>query len=513
MIPEPTTDKTSLLTTLEMVKLIKAIDLGAPVAEHDTILEEARIETSTFTDLFRDRVDLVPGTKGSGKTALYRLISEFSKEFMLKTRIVILTGVEATGDPVFQAFKSRFESLNETEFENFWRVYFVALILQRFICDDGFSELLECAHKEIQEFKQRCRKAKIPEPKHSRSFQDIVDGVLRCVKWKFGNAEQSVEGTAYSLVEVEPTEDAHPSAEKEQSQPVFLNEIHDAIISVLNRADIKIWIMLDRLDEVFPRRTNLEKTALRGLLRTTRNFPTPRIRIKLFLRDDVFDSVIGKDGFTALSHIEARKAPTLSWGIKDIQLLIVKRFAANHRLRSVYNVVLSRIIENDMRHVGDVFNRLFPPQVVPGKTQSDTLEWIYSHCADGGGVVTPRDVIDLLEFALKAQIDNLERLGETTHFLIQPQALKDGLKELSKKKRRTYLEAEFPEFWEDISRFEDQKAEHHPSSLYELLGPKWQEKVHKLRAVGFLQHRPKHKTYVVPFLFRAGMGIRQGKAS
>ncbi len=81
----------------EAIRLLNSIDLGSPVAEHDTMLYEARIETTAFQDLFRDRVDLISGTKGSGKTALYRLISEFSQSFMLKSRIVILTGVERRG--------------------------------------------------------------------------------------------------------------------------------------------------------------------------------------------------------------------------------------------------------------------------------------------------------------------------------------------------------------------------------------------------------------------------------
>ena len=121
-----------------MVKLITSIDLGAPVAEQDTLLYEARIETTAFQDIFKDRVDLIPGTKGSGKTALFRLISEFLRPILLKSRTVILTGVEATGDPVFHAFKKRFEELSEAEFENFWRVYFVALILERFIKNEEY---------------------------------------------------------------------------------------------------------------------------------------------------------------------------------------------------------------------------------------------------------------------------------------------------------------------------------------------------------------------------------------
>src|SRR5262249_54572252 len=149
--------------------LLNSVDLGSAVAEHDTKLYEARIETTAFTDLFRDRVDLISGTKGSGKTALYRLISEFGKSFMLKSRILILTGVEASGDPVFLAFKNHFEELTDLEFENFWRVYFVALILERFVKNAEFDEIRHGAEKEAELFQERCRCAHIPELKKAWS--------------------------------------------------------------------------------------------------------------------------------------------------------------------------------------------------------------------------------------------------------------------------------------------------------------------------------------------------------
>ena len=61
----------------EAANLLAAINLGSGVAETDDLLESARVETSVFLDLLGDRVDLVPGTKGSGKTALYRMFVDF----------------------------------------------------------------------------------------------------------------------------------------------------------------------------------------------------------------------------------------------------------------------------------------------------------------------------------------------------------------------------------------------------------------------------------------------------
>src|ERR1043166_33864 len=238
--PSSSQSRAPTLTPLEMIRIIKSIDLGAPVAELDTVLYEARRETSAFTDLFKDRVDLVPGTKGSGKTALFRLISEYSKEIMLKSQLVMLTGVEATGDPVFQAFKRRFEELTEMEFENFWRVYFVSLILEKFICNEEFEYLLRDTKDEVNQFKSKCRKAKIPEGSRGRSFREIVEAVLSCIKLKFGNAEQSEEGMSYSAVEIEPVRSVPEGNEQPKDGPVFLNDIHDGIVAVLRKSNWRI---------------------------------------------------------------------------------------------------------------------------------------------------------------------------------------------------------------------------------------------------------------------------------
>ena len=75
--------------------LLSNFDLGSSVAEVDHLLESARVETSVFDDLLADRVDLIPGTKGSGKTALYRIFVDFLPDLMLQNRrVVIAHGVQ-----------------------------------------------------------------------------------------------------------------------------------------------------------------------------------------------------------------------------------------------------------------------------------------------------------------------------------------------------------------------------------------------------------------------------------
>jgi len=59
-----------------------------------------------------------------------------------------------------------------------------------------------------------------------------------------------------------------------------------------------------------------------------------RIRVKIFLRDDMLAQVVGgADGFTALTHITARQADTLRWKEDQILSMVVKRlFVANQKL-------------------------------------------------------------------------------------------------------------------------------------------------------------------------------------
>ncbi len=94
-------------------------------------------------------------------------------------------------------------------------------------------------------------------------------------------------------------------------------------------------------------------------------------------------------------------------------------------------------------------------------------------------------------------------------------ALQYGLDELSKKKRQTYLEAEFPHLWEYIEKFVGGKTEYDEASIRRILGKKWKAIADDLVSIGvFLrkQTRDGSSIYWVPFLYRGGLYLTQGKA-
>ena len=134
---------------------------------------------------------------------------------------------------------------------------------------------------------------------------------------------------------------------------------------------------------------------------------------------------------------------------------------------------------------------------------------------DGKGVVTPRDIIDLVTRAKQVQQDtfNANPAGESP-WLISSQALLYGLAELSKRRRDTYLKAEFPHLWPHIEKFQGGKSEFSAAALQKLIGRNWQEAAALLVSVGFLRKREgaAHPTFWVPYLYRKGMELTQGKA-
>lgn len=501
--------------------LLGHIDFGSSVAETDNLLEAARIETSVFFDLYNDKVDLIPGTKGSGKSALFRIFVEFLPSSLRENkRIVVAHGVQREGDTIFQAFKNEFEKLSEDEFLEFWCIYLVSLSHEHFIKNPANQALFSELKAEIQAFKRACERARIPEIKATKSLYQILEWSLNVLKTAMPSKvrlEFPLEQGALELDGMFPKED---KTEEEQTnsngmRPVFVAEVKETLEVILNKTDHTLWLMVDKLDEIFPRRSDLERRALRGLLRTLRIFNTERIKVKLFLRDDMLENVVsGESGFTALTHVTSKQSDTLRWNEDQILTLIIKRIFSSTDVASYYGVDLARLNSNQ-EYRREVFYRIFPNKLRNGPNQSATMKWIFDHIADGKGVVTPRDAIDLLSRAKQYQqnIFANDSDGES-EYLFSSAAIIHGLNELSIRKKETYLEAEFPHLWQEIRKFENGKTEYDEESLRKILGSKARELIEQLVSIGFLSKKIKSKKLVfwVPYIYRKALNLKQGKS-
>jgi hypothetical protein len=505
----------------QLKELLMKCDLGSSVAESDNLLQVARIENSAFADLVSDRVDLVPGTKGSGKSALFRIFVDFLPDYLLKQKkVVIAHGVQAPGDPVFHAFNEQFSKLSETEFVSFWCIYLVSLAHEQFVKGPRYVEMLRNASAEVGAFRRACENAKIPEIRSAKTLRSILEWSLHVLKaWRPKLKYRLPEGGGEVELDLfgHPTPDPPPPREPDQEDalPKYVTEIRDALEAVLTKSGVSLWLMVDRLDEVFPRRSETERKALRGLLRAMRYFASEQIRVKVFLRDDMLDQLVrGAEGFTALTHVTVRQADTLRWTTDQIMAMLVKRLFANDDLANYLKVNQQRI-NASAKYRAECFNKVFAPTVFRGPKQSPTIRWIFNRCTDGRGAVTPRDVLDLIIRAKQRQQDLCASDPEgTTDWIISPNAIQYGFEELSERKRQTYLQAEFPHLWEYIEKFVGGKTDYHEAALRELLGGNWKILAEDLVAIGFLSKRTKagEDVYSIPVLYKHGLHITLGQA-
>src|SRR4051812_23550800 len=114
------------------------------------------------------------------------------------------------------------------------------------------------------------------------------------------------------------------------------------------------------------------------------------------------------------------------------------------------------------------------------------FDWIVSLLSDGRGVVTPRDLIDLLKKALHIQSLWLQKHPHKTEFMSIP-AIQEAHKELSKNRRETVLQTEFSHLMHWIQKLERNKDRYAKDELPALFGEDAEKAISILQAIGVIE--------------------------
>jgi hypothetical protein len=482
-------------------ELLQKLDLGNSVAEHDAALERYFVETSTFRALVRDEGDIIAGDKGTGKTALFRILKRRYATLDELRDVELVDGFNPSGSPVFQRLAES-ETLEEGQYITIWKAYVLALvgnwILQ--IYEEAFTDSMY----ELDELLSRMG-LRSADDSPSTIFSQLVNLVRRFSKPK--SFEMAITLTPDGFPVLAPrVEFGEETAAEPETIP------HDRALGLLNRVldeiDLSAWVILDRLDEAFQGFPQAEVPALRALLRTYLDLNAfPRIRLKLFLRRDLFRRIIG-EGFVNLTHINARKIEIV-WEEEDLFDLLYRRMRENAEFLEAIGA------SDDDRD--QIFSAVFPEQVDLGSRRPTTWNWMMTRIRDGNDVRPPRNLIDLVKKAQADQLRREEREGreyQAGQAIITSDALKRGLSRLSSERVEDTLLAEAgAEYSQWIERFRDGRAEHNEETISETLGLQSDEttrSIRVLRELGFLEQVG--TTYKIPMLYRSGLNITQGKA-
>jgi hypothetical protein len=308
-----------------------------------------------------------------------------------------------------------------------------------------------------------------------------------------------------------------PTTEEEKSGVISTKQILEELDKALSESGQKIWILLDRLDIAFAENDEVEKNALRSLFRVYNNIKQlTNIRLKIFLRDDIWDRVTKEAGFREATHIT--RTVTISWNESSLLFLLTNRFFANPSVEQFLNVKRTEILaDGDLQETAFYF--VFPDKVEKGEKRQKTYQWMLNRIRDGKQKFTPRELILFVNAALEEQI-RLEETGaadKDKNYLIQPAAIKAGLHKVSKYRLAQVLYAEYPSLRGYIDAFYHAKTEHTLNSIKELFAQHGlvdnpEIALRKLVEIGFLEERNKGTTKVfwVPFLYREALDMVQG---
>gem|GEM_PF-2605096 len=522
--------------------LIEGINLGNSVAENDDLLELARVETTMFDDVLNGKYDLISGGKGAGKTAIFKLIKILAKFLYTQKNTIVISGVNVSGESLFVEYSDKLKTFSEDEFENFWKIYFITLIYDNFINHKFFSEKLKPVTKEINEFKNACFEAGLPDVPKVENLIDRMRWIMNLFKDKKVkkiklNASATVTPEMNSLFSIAPEiefQDGNSDISDENiKKAIYVNKIGIKLAEILKKTGLSIWIILDRLDEVFERYSMVEFNGLRGLLKAYKSFKIGEdgdksFSVKIFIRDDLITFLSDEKEFnryypgkklvplSAATHIFSKKSPILSWSQDEVEQLILKRLLVNPKVRDYLNIDESKIADKDQLEIElkkllkdktkriECLNKIFPSKI----GNELIMKWIYSHLKDSKGVVTPRSVIDMLEGAKNFQIRKIEVDFKDYNEIFPYEALTDGVDQASKHKLQLEIYNEFPGMKVYIEKLgKEGKFKLTKTELQRIFGKKWEDTVDRLSKIGILKYVKESDSYTIVYLFRPALNI------
>jgi hypothetical protein len=489
-------------------EVLAATTFGQRVAEQEAdALISYFVETHQWKKLLSGEVDVIYGPKGSGKSALYALLRERWKE-LLERHILPIPGEEIQKAPVFADLVTD-PPASEEQFRGLWKLYFLSLLATGF-------RLVALDNDHVRSVNAALESAGLLSAEWSlkRALRAALDYVRRI---ESVGAEVKVDPVTGQPVGVGGKITLRePGNEQRRQGYVSADSLMEEADKALGEGKLNIWIVLDRLDVAFAESPALERNALRALFRVYSDFAgLDNISVKIFLRDDIWTRIMSS-GFREASHIT--KSITITWDSQSLLHLVIRRALHNDALREFYRVDPGTVLASAEEQYR-LFYRIFPAQVDSGEKKPTTLDWLVTRTADGTGKTAPRELIHLLSAARDEQLRLLEMGGDDPpgEALLDRNALKAALPEVSKVRYEQTLCAEYANLKPILAKLEGEKTQQTPATLATIWHVSEADALAKAEALvetGFFQKRgsKEQPLFWVPFLYRDALHLVQGQA-
>lgn len=493
-------------------ELIERTSFGESIAELEAEkLNDYFFQSDFWKSLRGGTNDIVYGAKGAGKSALYTSLTN-DIDSLFDDGILISLAENPTGNTAFSNLKND-PPTSEIEFTRLWKLYF--LVITSRVLDDYSIE--DENAKKIRKILIDCNL--IPARNKLSSFLTVCYDFMKSFRntkevsttAEFDPVSGLYSGQKFSLSFGEPSKTDFDRG------LIPIEHAYDLLTLSLDKNNIKLWIIIDRLDVAFIESEELEANALRALFKVYLDLAQySQIQIKIFLRDDIWQKITS-DGFREASHIT--KFQSLSWTKETLLNLIIRRILDNEHLIIHYNID-KVVVLSDIEKQEELFYKIFPDQIDLGSKKPTTLDWVLSRTRDGNGINTPRELIQLFTHAKSIEIKRLETGIDDLQGdqILSRQSMKEAINMVSKQRLEQTIYAEFADLKNYIEMLRGDKAEHTLLTL----SMKWNidedralKTAKELAKIGFFEQKGESNSpkYKIPFIYRPYLDITQGIAT
>lgn len=407
----------------EKKKILDSLRISTGQAEEQDNIAETFIKTKDYFKLLEPNTLLVIGRKGTGKTALFRMLLQENGQKFIPVKIMAPSKLYGNSLYLDRIGFTHIEGIlkkYDLPWNTFWQIYILLRIylerpdLYRGTLSGTMGEL--CNH-----------------PSQSRLIQFLEDTL-------------------------------------KQEKISFL--IQDEMQELSQIIDKPIYLLFDGLDAGFGSSAEdlkRRERAITGLFELWYDWDGRyhNVRFKIFLRKDIWDKI----SFQNQSHVWGRDI-RISWDQVNYIKTIGKQVLRNDQFVSYLQKEFPslKIEDWDPDEVWTLLRYLVGERMKGGNT-TYTRNWIWNRLADGKGDHSPRYLFQLFYVAIELEKEEL-RIERNPYLrsLIRPRMLTNSLPKVSEEAVRA-LREEYPEleqfmdhikgkmsplFLQDIKPFEDQ---------------------------------------------------------
>ena len=306
---------------------LESFTMGDVEPESDSLLDRTLgiCMIHPVTEFLKGKKSLIVGSRGTGKTTIFKLVSKGKLKFIKKKNCRdIILAIDESLDYV--EIKGRVFELFDTPIKDetvkcryFWEIYILFRILIKI--EEEFSNLSEVLKGYLKHFK-----IMLGYEGQEKSIKEMMSRLKLTGGLKF--AQSYVGPTVTPQLSLE-SGDSSVASENQKGVNFNLEACKKDTNSFLESNKVRFFVLLDNLDEFVVKEAYVyQKLFIQGLLECESSYICyGNIKLKLFLRSDLFDRL----DFESLGaeKVLSRKI-NLLWNDSDIRQLIAQRVILNY---------------------------------------------------------------------------------------------------------------------------------------------------------------------------------------